>query len=46
MHSQIPLAEKMRPTTLDQVLGQQHLTGNQGTVARMLKSGHLQSMIF
>lgn len=40
-----PLADRLRPKRLSEVVGQDHLVGAQGTLARMLKSGRLQSMI-
>ena len=41
----IPLAEKLRPKTLDEVIGQVHLVGPQGVVRKMLGSNYLPSMI-
>lgn len=46
MNNFIPLAEKLRPKTLDEVLGQEHLTGEQGTVRKMLDHDKLNSLIF
>ena len=40
-----PLAEKMRPKTLDEVLGQEHLTGKNGTIRKMLENDSLNSLI-
>lgn len=40
-----PLAERLRPTQLCDVVGQGHLTGPDGTLTRMLKSGKLPSLI-
>lgn len=40
-----PLADQLRPQTLDDVLGQSHLTAPQGTLARMIASGRLASLI-
>lgn len=45
MSSHIPLAERMRPTTLDQYIGQAHLVGNGGVLARFVGSGNLSSFI-
>jgi len=42
----IPLAEKMRPKTLDEVLGQEHLTGEKGTIRKMIDHNNLNSLIF
>jgi putative ATPase len=40
-----PLADRLRPKRLSEVVGQDHLVGPGGTLTRMLKSGRLQSMI-
>ena len=40
-----PLADRLRPKRLSEVVGQDHLVGAEGTLTRMLKSGRLQSMI-
>ena len=41
-----PLAERLRPTTLAEVSGQEHLTGADGALTRLLKAPSLGSMIF
>ena len=41
-----PLAEKMRPKSLDEVIGQEHLTGINGTIRKMLENDTLNSLIF
>ena len=41
-----PLAEKMRPKSLDEVIGQEHLTGTNGTIRKMLENDTLNSLIF
>ena len=41
-----PLADRMRPKTLDEVVGQGHLVGKDGVLTKMLESGHLPSIIF
>ena len=41
-----PLAEILRPKTLDDVLGQEHLTGKNGTIKRMLDNDTINSLIF
>ncbi len=46
MNSNSPLAEKLRPKTLDQVLGQEHLTGKNGPIRKMLENDTLNSLIF
>lgn len=43
--STIPLAERMRPTTLDQLAGQQHLTGKGSILRTAIEQGKLPSMI-
>jgi putative ATPase len=40
-----PLADRLRPKRLTEVVGQDHLVGPAGTLTRMLKSGRVQSMI-
>ncbi len=40
-----PLADRLRPDTLDQVVGQDHLVGPEGTLSRMLDRGSLASLI-
>jgi putative ATPase len=42
---EIPLAERMRPKTLDEVRGQQHLVGPDGTIRRLLEAGRVPSLI-
>ena len=46
MSEKRPLADRLRPQTLAEVTGQQHLTGEDGVLARMIASGSLGSMIF
>lgn len=46
MNQNIPLAEKLRPKTLDDVLGQEHLTGEKGTIRKMMQTNSLNSLIF
>lgn len=41
-----PLAEQLRPKNLDEVLGQEHLTGKNGTIRKMLENDSLNSLIF
>jgi putative ATPase len=41
-----PLADRLRPRTLDDVVGQEHLTGPDGVLTRMIRSKSLGSMIF
>ena len=40
-----PLADRLRPAMLDQVVGQDHLTGAEGAIGRMVAAGRLSSMI-
>jgi len=40
-----PLAERMRPTSLEEVIGQKHLIGQNGVLARVISSGAVPSMI-
>ncbi|BDD08392.1 ATPase AAA [Fulvitalea axinellae] len=44
-HQKQPLAERVRPKTLDHVIGQDHLVGPQGIVRRALAMGAVPSMI-
>ncbi|WP_454046294.1 replication-associated recombination protein A [Chryseobacterium sp. Marseille-Q8038] len=46
MNQNIPLAEKLRPKTLNDVLGQEHLTGDKGTIRKMIENNALNSLIF
>ncbi|WP_373413952.1 replication-associated recombination protein A [Ensifer aridi] len=46
MASARPLADRLRPRTLAEVTGQEHLTGADGALTRMIASGSLGSMIF
>jgi len=41
-----PLADRLRPARLADVLGQEHLTGAEGAITRALKAHNLRSMIF
>jgi putative ATPase len=40
-----PLADRIRPKSLDEVVGQEHLTGPDGAIGRMVAAGKLASMI-
>ena len=40
-----PLAERLRPASLAEVIGQEHLTGPEGAIGRMVGVGRLSSMI-
>ncbi len=41
-----PLADRLRPERLADVVGQDHLTGENGSLTRLIRSGSLGSMIF
>jgi len=40
-----PLADRLRPQSLDEIVGQEHLTGPEGAIGRMVAAGKLSSMI-
>lgn len=42
----VPLAERLRPTSLDQYIGQEHLVGENAVLRRAIESGRVHSMIF
>jgi putative ATPase len=44
-HAPRPLADRLRPKSLAEVVGQDHIVGFDGTLTRMLKSGRLGSII-
>lgn len=46
MHEHRPLAEILRPQTLDDVIGQAHLVGPSGIIRKFTKSNFLPSMVF
>lgn len=41
-----PLADKIRPKTLDDVVGQEHILGAGKPLRRIIESGHIPNMIF
>ncbi|WOE76079.1 replication-associated recombination protein A [Alterisphingorhabdus coralli] len=41
-----PLADRLRPRALSEVVGQDHLTGAEGAIGRMVAAGKLSSIIF
>ena len=43
--SQGPLADRMRPKTLDEVLGQQRWLGDTGPIRRMVKEKNIRSIV-
>ncbi len=46
MNQLSPLADRVRPTTFDDIAGQKHLFGEKGVLRRMLECGVIPSMIF
>lgn len=46
MEKESPLAARMRPTTLDEVVGQQHIIGKDKLLYRAIKADKLSSIIF
>ncbi len=45
MNQGVPLAERIRPESLDQLAGQQHLVGKGGVLRNAIEHGHIPSMI-
>ena len=41
-----PLADRIRPATLDEVVGQQHILGEGKALRNILESGHIPNLIF
>ena len=41
-----PLADELRPTELDDVVGQNHILGEGGLLRRIIESGQIPNMIF
>lgn len=41
-----PLADEIRPTTLDEVVGQRHILGKDGLLRRVIESGSVPNLIF
>ena len=46
LYNMIPLAEKLRPKNFEEVVGQEHLTGSQGIIRKMVENDTLNSLIF
>ena len=42
----IPLAERMRPSVLNDIVGQDHLVGSSGVLRLAIQNNHINSMIF
>ena len=40
-----PLAERLRPKTLEDYIGQEHLVGKNAVLRKMIESGNLSSLI-
>ncbi|MDQ3478014.1 MAG: replication-associated recombination protein A [Pseudomonadota bacterium] len=40
-----PLADRLRPNSLEEIVGQEHLTGPEGAIGRMVAAGKLGSMV-
>ena len=43
---QQPLADRLRPTTFDEIAGQQHLVGPNGILRRLTEKGRIPNMVF
>ena len=41
-----PLADEIRPETLDEVVGQKHILGEGGLLRRIIESGSIPNLIF
>ena len=41
-----PLADRIRPKTLDDVVGQTHLVGERGILRKLLAAGRIPNMVF
>ena len=46
MTNNAPLADALRPKTMDEIVGQAHLFGKNGVIRRMVESGRMTNMIF
>jgi len=45
MSSNIPMAERLRPKTLNEYIGQEHLVGKDGVLRKIIETGNIPSMI-
>ena len=45
IESKIPLAERIRPATIDDLIGQEHLIGPEGVLRKVIQTGSIPSMI-
>ena len=43
--NQVPLAQRMRPQSIDDMIGQSHLLGNNAPIRRIINQGYLPSII-
>ena len=41
-----PLADEIRPSSFDEIVGQSHLFGKGGALMRMISKGHITNMVF
>lgn len=46
MTQQKPLADRIRPTDFDTVVGQEHLVGKNGVLRRLVENGRIPNMVF
>lgn len=46
METEAPLASRLRPKTLDEVVGQQHIIGKDKLLYRAIKADKISSIIF
>lgn len=46
METEAPLASRLRPKTLDEVVGQQHIIGKDKLLYRAIKADKISSVIF
>lgn len=46
LEKEAPLANRMRPTTLDDVVGQEHILGKDGLLSRAIRADRIGSLIF
>ncbi len=41
-----PLADELRPSTLDEVVGQKHILGKTGLLRRVIEGGNVPNLVF
>ncbi len=46
LRTYVPLAQRMRPQKLDEIVGQEHITGIESPLRQMIAQGNVPSMIF